>query len=262
MFNSSLFSQKRARAAAVLCLLLVTSNAVIAEELTNTASAEELLQESDRARGGSVDGLSMESTVASFRGDEEAKRYSTLIQADKNNSLVTFTAPAYSAGIKMLMQGRNMWLLSPDTKKPVPISPRQRLIGEASNGDIATTNYAQDYNARVLGEEKVGSEACYKLDLTAKNTKVTYDRIVYYIAKDSKLGIKAEYYTLSGKHFKTAYIHYDNELQYNGRTSRFASKMEIIDELVKGQKTVLVYRNPEVKPLPLSLFDKNALMAN
>lgn len=224
--------------------------------------AQALLGESDRARGGAIDGLVMESTVSAFHGADAGKVYSLRVYSDANNSLVTFLKPEYSTGIKFLMQGRNMWLMSRETKKPVPISPRQRLIGEASNGDVATTNYVRDYDAKTLGEADVNGEPCYQLELTAKANNVTYDKIIYSISRKSHLGMKAEYYTVSGKHFKTAYFHYDNQLTLNGKTFPFMSKMEIISQVETDEKTELVYGAPEVKHLPPSTFDLNSLISN
>ena len=38
------------------------------------------------------------------------------------------------------------------------ISARQRLTGLAANGDIASTNYARDYEGTIVGEEVVDGE--------------------------------------------------------------------------------------------------------
>ncbi|MGH9961924.1 MAG: outer membrane lipoprotein-sorting protein, partial [Pyrinomonadaceae bacterium] len=224
--------------------------------------AETLLRESDRARGGNVDGIVIESTVSSFHDADAGKVYSIRVYSDVDNSLVTFLQPEYSVGIKFLMQGRNMWLMSRETKKPVPISPRQRLVGDASNGDVATTNYVRDYDGKTLGEDQVNGEPCYKLELTAKQSNVTYDKIVYYISKKNHLGLKAEYYTVSGRHFKTAYFQYGNRLLLDTGTFPFMSRMEILDEVEKGERTELLYNAPEIKRLSPSMFDRNSLSGN
>ena len=73
-----------------------------------------------------------------------------LIKAAGEASLVETLAPLNSKGARMLQVERNMWLTKPGLKKPVPISPRQRLSGQAAIGDIAATNYAKDYSAAFL----------------------------------------------------------------------------------------------------------------
>ena len=228
----------------------------------SSVSAKALLEESDRARGGNSAGLLLQSTVTSYVNNTPDKSYTVTVEAARDNTLVSFVKPERSRGIKMLVQGRNMWFLSPEVHRPVPISPRQRLIGEANNGDLATINYSRDYDPTLLGEEAVGNEPCYVLELKAKSRDVTYDKIVYYVSKQTKLGIKAEYYTLSGKHFKSALIEYGNAVQDGDRKLPFVSRMEIQDEIQKSGKTVLSYSTVEARSIPPSRFDKSLLMNN
>jgi len=223
-------------------------------------SVETLLRESDRSRGGDAPGMVFESVVTAWKGGKPGKNYSLRIEADRNNSLVTFLKPEYSKGTKLLVQGRNMWFLSSDVKRPVPISPRQRLLGEASNGDIATINYTRDYAGTLTGQCEVNGKSCYVLELKARGNDVSYDRIIYYVSKEDKLGLKADYFTGSGKHFKTASLEYENRLEDHGRSIPFVSRMEIQDEVTKGEKTILTYANPESRAIAPTRFDKSTLL--
>jgi hypothetical protein len=227
------------------------------------ADAEAIVRKADQSRGGDLNsGLIMQSTITSFKNDQESRSYSIQIEAQDGNSLVTFTEPAYSRGTKMLMRQRNMWFLSSEIKKPVPISPRQRLVGDASNGDIATANFARDYTPKIIGEATVRDELCDVIELMAKNGDATYDRVVYYVSKKSNLGLKAEYYTLSGKLFKTAEMHYDNIVKLSGRSLQFISRMEIHDAVTANNKTVLTYSKPEAKNISNARFDIQSLLSN
>jgi hypothetical protein len=234
---------------------------LIAEVAAADLSPVELLKASDRARGGEMGGITMVSTVVSYQDNVEDKSYSLKIEADQDNSLVTFIKPATSAGKMMLMQSRNMWFLSPDVSKPVPISPRQRLLGEASNGDVATTNYSRDYEATLVGEADVAGQPCYVLDLKAKEANVAYDKIKYYISKDSHLALKAEYLTVSDKHFKTSLMEYGNRIDFQGKSMPFVSKIEIQDQVQTGQKTVLAYEQVQAVDVQPSRFDLRALLS-
>lgn len=241
--------------------LTLIAVAVSPRAVATLPAADELMRASDRARGGTIDGLIVESIVTAFDNDKAGKSYTIKVYSNSDDSLITFLAPQTSVGIKFLMQGRNMWLISRETSKPVPISPRQRLLGDASNGDVATTNYARDYSAVTLGEAEVKGKPCYELELTAKVASTTYSRIRYFIAKDSHLALKADYYTASGQHFKTAYFDYDNRLSTDKGSFPFVSRMQISSELNKGQRTELTYRRPQVSELPPSTFDIQTLMA-
>ena len=61
----------------------------------------------------------------------------------------------------MLMKDYDMWLFTPNIKKPLRISLEQKLTGEVSYGDIAKTNYAEDYNAKLISTEITSSFVIY-----------------------------------------------------------------------------------------------------
>ena len=158
------------------------------------------------------------------------------------------------------MQDRNMWFIKPGLSKPVPISPRQKLLGGASNGDIASTNYSGDYSIENIKDEIFNGAPCFVYDLKAKNKKVTYDRIRYWIAKARQVGLKAQFFTLSGKMFKTAFFKYDNVIEINGKARPFVSRMIIENAMIKGEKTIMAYHDIQVKEISASAFNLNLLM--
>jgi len=159
-----------------------------------------------------------------------------------------------------LMIDRNMWFMKPGLRKPVPISPRQKLMGGASNGDIASTNYAGDYDATLVSEDTVNGEACYLFNLVANNKKVTYNRIRYWISKERLIGVKAEFFTVSGKMFKSATFEYENSVLIQGKPKLFVSKMVITDAVVKSNVTTMNYSNVRIKKIPDSAFNLNLLV--
>ena len=69
-----------------------------------------------------------------------------------------------------------MWFYDPSSKASVRISPQQRLMGQASDGDVVTANFAKDYTAKLLGEETLQdadrqNRDCWHLDLKAATTR-------------------------------------------------------------------------------------------
>jgi hypothetical protein len=216
--------------------------------------AESLLNESDRARGGHLPGLSWSIGITSL---EEGKTdsYQLVAKASGANTRVEYTAPQKSRGQVVLMLGRNMWFSRPGLQKPIPISPRQRLTGQAANGDIAATDYSSDYDARLLSEEELDGTRCAVLELTAKARNVTYDRIRYWVALERKVGLKAEFYTVSGKLMKWASFEYGGQIAFAGRRLPFVSRMTIRDAVNAGNVTTLDYANVSVKKLNPELFE-------
>jgi len=133
-------------------------------------------------------------------------------------------------------------------------------MGEAANGDIASTNYAGDYDGTIQGEDVVDGEPCYVFDLRARTKNVTYDRIVYWISKARLVGVKADFYTVSGKRFKSAEFRYGEGIVSEGEKIPFVSRMVIRDAVRPDAVTTLEYTDIEVKALPDATFNLNLLM--
>lgn len=218
--------------------------------------AKDILQQADMARGGGLPGL-MWNVELNARDEEGEQKRGMTVKADASNSLVEFLAPEKVKGQQMVMLGRNMWFVRPGLSKPVPMSPRQRLIGMASNGDVASTNYSGDYNAKLLKEEAINDEDCFLLELNAANKGVTYDRILYWVSKKRGVGVKAEFYTLSGKLFKFAEFEYGNDIRFEGKKIPFVSKMTIHDAIDKSKVTTLAYSTIKVIKVDPAMFNLN-----
>ena len=219
---------------------------------------KEVLSKADEARG-NVEGVEWEIKIESVENGRTQKRI-LKIKARDFNSLAEFLSPPKVKGRKLLMIDRNMWFIKPGLRKPVPISPRQKLMGGASNGDIASTNYAEDYDATRVLEDTVKGEPCYLLDLTAHNRKVTYDRIKYWISKERLIGVKSEFFTVSGKMFKSATFVYENSIQIEGKPQPFISKMVITDAVVEGNITTMNYSKVKLTKIPDATFNLNLLV--
>jgi hypothetical protein len=223
------------------------------------ATTLDILKSADEARG-NVEGIAWNVTVESTENERVNDTLVYDIKARGFNVAGVNQAPAKYKGNKLLMLNTSMWFYKQGLSKPVPISQRQKLMGDASYGDIASTNYADDYVATELPDERVGDEDCHVFDLKAKSEKSTYDRIRYWVSKQRLVGVRAEYYTVSGKKFKSATMEYNNHIQLAGRQRAFLSRIVMRGELMNGAVTYLSLREPRLAPLPDSVFDLNLLM--
>ena len=174
---------------------------------------------------------------------------------DVNASLTNQTEPERARGRKLLMKDYDIWLYTPNIKKPLRISLEQKLTGEVANGDIARTNYAEDYDATLLETLKKGNADVYKLELKAKNKKVTYGRIEYLVAKKDFMPMEATFYALSGKPLKSAEFSEFKQIQGMSR----ATKMTIRDYLQKDKFSILIFSDHKTKKFDESLFNKDRL---
>jgi outer membrane lipoprotein-sorting protein len=225
----------------------------------SAADAQAILKSSDVARGGGLPGISWKISVSTMQDGKQQDNDLT-VKAVSQSSLVEFLAPARVRGQKLLMTGNTMWFSQPGVQRPVPISARQKLSGQAANGDIAATNYAADYSATIEREEACGAEQCAVLRLKAANKGVTYDQILYWISLKRNLGVKAEFYSVSGKLFKSATFVYQNHISYKGAQIPFISRMVISDALNAGNVTTLEYSDVRAANIPPSEFNVDLLV--
>ncbi len=219
-------------------------------------TAQQLLQDADRARGGLASGITWTVTLTATEDGTTTTR-AFLVKARGNDALSEALSPPRYKGEIMLFNDRTIWFHKPGLRKPVSISARQRLSGDAANGDIASTNYARDYEGVIDGEEDVDGEPTYRLDLKARARNVTYDRIRYWISKKRHLGVRAEFLTVGGDVFKTAQFVYGNRLKIDGTEYDFVSRMTIRDATGAGTVTVLDFEAPRAETHATSLFNIN-----
>jgi outer membrane lipoprotein-sorting protein len=165
----------------------------------------ELLVAADRWRTG-ADNLVVETEVQLMARDgslEKERRYTVFVQAG-HKSLVLMRSPAES-GQKMLMLGDDYWLLLPGSQRPMRITATQKLLGDASTGDIATMSWADDYTGTLVGDEVCeGNKPCRHLSLQAARKGLSYQRIELWLGKAKHEPIRAELYVQSDKLAKLA----------------------------------------------------------
>lgn len=221
-------------------------------------SLKEILLYADASRG-NHEGVEWELKVSSIENGRQQDR-DLEVKGRGHDFFAILTGPPKVRGQILLNFDHNMWFAKPGVSKPVPVSPRQKLIGGASYGDIAATNYSEDYEATIIKEETVNGELCYIFDLKAVSKKVTYDRIKYWISKARLVGVKAEFFTVSGMKFKSAVFEYEHETIVMETRRPFISRMIIKDALLEDNVTTMTFGKPLLKKIPDSTFSLNLLM--
>jgi hypothetical protein len=240
------------------CLSICLVTALLGSDLRAANPTQSILRQADQARG-NLAGVTWEVLLESI----VKTRTQTMtfdIKARGFDILGENRAPPKYKGNKLLMLHGNMWFYKPGLSKPVPISRRQKLLGNAAYGDIAATNYANDYEATALADAYINGELCHVFDLKSKHKKTTYNRIKYWISKNRSVGVKAEYFTVSGKMFKSATMEYENTVNINGEARPFISRIIIHDELMTNDVTTLIFTRPNFQKLSDYVFNLNLLV--
>jgi len=182
--------------------------------------------------------------VLSRDGSVDKQRDYTVYLQGTHRSLVLMRSPA-EAGQKVLMLGDDFWLLMPNSQRPLRITPSQKLLGDASTGDIATLSWSEDYAGRVVGEERCGDVACTHLSLAATRKGVSYQRIELWLGLPRHEPLQADLYVQSDKLAKQARF-----VMAPGTQPRQVDEMVLVDQLSNHKETRVKYlrRVPRVVP--------------
>ena len=228
-------------------------------------SGQEILAASDSVRNPDKPfGLTV--TLVEYRSGKQTDSDTLMVysKAEANSgqfrSLIRFVAPARDENKLMLKNGNDLWFYDPSSKASIRISPQQRLLGQAANGDVVTVNLAKDYKAQLVGDEDLldgerQTRHCYKLALAEVSPDVTYHHIEMWIETSSSRPVKAKFYAESGKLLKTAYYrHYRRELGVERPTETV-----IIDGLDPNWVTVMRYTDYAWREVPEAWLQRDYL---
>lgn len=218
-------------------------------------SPESILNQADEVRSPQSD-YTVDVTVTSEKPGKEPKiaKYEVLIKG-KTKTVIKTLAPAVDRGTSMLMVDYDFWVFLPTISKALRISLQQRLLGEVANGDIARVNFSGDYSPKLLKTESIKDVEYYVLELIAKDERVTYHRVVFWVQKSNFHPYKAEFYAVSGRILKTA--SYEDYRQIAGRLR--PGRLVLNDPLVRGQQSIIEYSNIVTAALPDKFFTQQHL---
>ena len=223
--------------------------AVVGHAAPAAPDAQALLKRSDSFRNGWPSYVVRVKITDYESGKPDEEHLYEVSQKGTDKTYVDFMS-SREKGEHLLMLGDDMWVYLPDTSRPVRITPLERLSGDASNGDVARTNYAVDYTPEYLRAERVGAVECYVLNLTAKRKGATYQRILYWLRVPDVRPVRAEFYLTSGKQIKSAT--FDEYIPSDGR--ELLRRLTLYDEIRHNSHSVLEYSGAAPRSLPDKLF--------
>lgn len=211
----------------------------------------------------------------SFRVDVELIEYRSGVQAnamalqvfaraepgeERFGNIVRFVRPVQDMGKLMLFQGKDLWFYDPESKASFRLSPQQRLMGQAANGDVLAVRLATDYTAAYAGREKItdASKAQRESDhlvLDARTPQAVYAKIEYWQDAVTAEPVKARFYSDSGQLLKTAF--YRRPVEALGRER--PSEVLIIDGLNANLVTLMRYSNYAWQDVPAAWMQRDFL---
>jgi outer membrane lipoprotein-sorting protein len=228
-------------------------------------TGQEIIAAVDAARNPGQ-GFRVTDQLTEYVGGQPRNTMTLVIFARQNkdtrqyNNLIRYVLPMRDVGKMVLMNGSNMWFYDPSSKASVRISPQQRLMGQASNGDVVTVNFAKDYTATLLGEETLldadhSNRTCWHLELKAATDEAVYSRIEFWVEKGTYRQVKGKYYSDSGRLLKIAYFH-----KFASMLGRMApAETIVIDAVDTNLVTTMGISDMRAQEIPDSWFQRDFL---
>jgi outer membrane lipoprotein-sorting protein len=228
-------------------------------------SAHDIIAAADRVRNPSEPFRSTLTLTEYIRG--QAKDQTVLLLYSKEDkasgqfrNLVRYLEPPRDAGKMALLDGQNLWFYDPAAKSSVRISTQQRLVGQASIGDVLTVNFAVDYTGTLLGNETIADadrqqRDCWHLDLRAATPTAVYSRAEYWVEKGTFRPIKTRFYSDSGRVLKALY--YRDFTQRLGAVRPGAAA--IIDAVDSTLVTTVRFGTPAFQDIPDFWYQRDYL---
>lgn len=156
-------------------------------------------------------------------------------------------------GRSVLMLGDQMWLLLPGSKRPLKVTPQQRMLGPAAGGDVARTRFRLDYLVQAVVEDSLEAQPCWRLELSARKPSTSARTVHLWVAKDRMIPLKAEFHLASGKLARTA--RFGPPAQALGQP--VLSRMELLEP--SGAKVELVFSGWSKGVAEAGLFEPPAI---
>lgn len=228
-------------------------------------SPQDILIASDAVRNPDF-AFGLTNTLTEYRQGKQTDSSTLVIYAKADprggqfRSLVRYQQPARDANKLILYNGKDLWFFDPASKASIRLSPQQRLLGQAANGDVVTVNLARDYQANSASEEDIQdgdrqTRHSVKLTLAASNADATYARIEMWVDRDHSRPLKARFYADSGQLLKSAYYRRYRKVFGVERPT----EMVIIDGLEADWVTVMRYSDWVQREVPEAWLQRDYL---
>lgn len=238
--NSMLFS---------VCMLLFIPISTLISVDSTLVDPVTILKKADKSR--TVSGsMKIDVTIEVYEDNQlsNSENFEVFAKGDDKTLIKSYNDDEVQRLI--LSVKNNMWVYYPNTRKPLRISPLQRMMGQVSNADITRINFSGDYTPELLRTETVEGKECYVLQLKLKGeANQTYPKIVYWVAKENFQPVKADFYLISGKRLKSAY--------YKKYRDGVLYKTRIESALRKDQYSLIYYNKMASEQVPDIYFNKN-----
>jgi hypothetical protein len=195
------------------------------------------------------------------RGKDDTAFEVSFFRRDADDKLmILFLKPKTEAGKGYLRLDKNLFFYDPTVGKWERRTERERIGGTGSNRqDFDESRLALEYVPKFVGEEKLGKFDVNHLALTAKEgVDVAFPSVDLYLDKATGNILKRQDKAVSGKLLRTTYYPKWSKLYSESKKADvyFPAEIRIFDEVEKGNSTLIVIKETDLRPLDANLFTK------
>ncbi len=200
--------------------------------------AEEIIRKVDQKMRGETSYQEMEMKIVRPEWERSISMKSWSKGSDL--AMIYIAAPAKEKGQVFLKRGTEMWNWVPSIERMIKIPPSMMMQGwmgsDFTNDDLVReSSIIKDYHHQQIGEEVVGGDKCWKLELTPKeDAPVVWGKIITWIDKDYNQR-KVEYYDEDGNLENTMYLSDIEDMD----DRKMPTHWEMIPADEEGKKTVI-----------------------
>lgn len=173
-----------------ICFALVAATGLLAAQ-----DARQIVQETQNRAHANSERYEGSLKVISKTGKASEKRwrYDRIGSHGNSKSVIRFTAPAEVKGVALLVvnhpeRSSDQWMWTPALERDRRIAMqdrRTRFFGTDFSFEDLEERDVDQYDYRMLGDETVDGQACWKIEARPKESKISqYDRSVLWVRKD------------------------------------------------------------------------------
>jgi Outer membrane lipoprotein-sorting protein len=177
-----------------------------------------------------------------------------------DKQMFLFTKPKAEAGKGYLRIEKNLWMYDPGTGRWERRTERERIGGtDTRRGDLDESRLAEEYDATYLGAEPLGKYQAWHVSLKMKpGVDVAFPQVELWVDQATQNILKRQELALSGRLMRTAYYPRWRKVASpsKGGDVWYPEEMRFFDEIEKGNSTLVLIKEIDLRPLEANLFTK------
>lgn len=177
-----------------------------------------------------------------------------------DKQMFLFTKPKSEAGKGYLRIEKNLWSYDPSTGRWERRTERERIGGtDTRRDDLSEPKLAEEYTATWIEDGKLGAFEVHHVKLVAKpGVDVAFPVRELWIDKASNNELKRQDFALSGRLMRTSYYPRWKKIYSESKKADvwYPEEMRFFDEIEKGNQTLILIREIDLRPLEANIFTK------